>query len=382
MDDKGERVKITEVRTHHIGGGWRPWVLVKVLTDEGLYGWGEVTVEGKERTVMAAVDELARYLKGQDPFRIEQHWHEMYRGAFWVGGPILNSAISGIDQALWDIKGKASGLPVYELLGGKCRDRLRAYANGWYQQGASPEETAARALEVVGMGYTALKWAPFHRVGMFVGAESVDDAIANIRAVREAVGPKVDLCIDVHGRFSPAHAIRVGKRLEEFDLLFFEEPIPPENIDALALVARAVNIPIAAGERLFTKWGFKDLLEKQAASIIQPDICHAGGILELKKIAAMAETYYLGFAPHNPNGPICHAASIHVDACVPNFFIQEFLIDDAPLRNEVQQEPIRLVNGYFEIPNRPGLGVEINEEYLDRGDLVPRDMGQAIQPRL
>jgi len=375
-------MKITGIETHYAAASGRPWILVKVLTDEGVHGWGEATLEGKEHTVIAAVGELARYLVGRDPSRIEQHWHEMYRGAFWVGGPVLNSAISGVEHALWDIKGKVLGAPVYELLGGKCRDRIRAYANGWFRQGMSAEATAARALEVVAMGYTAVKWDPFAQAGLFIDTATADAAVANVRAVREAVGPNVDLCIEVHGRLSPANAIRIGKRLEEFNPFFYEEPIPPENIDALALVARAVNIPIATGERLFTKWGFKELFERQAAAVVQPDICHAGGILELKKIAAMAEVHYVGFAPHNPNGPICTAASIQVDACIPNFLIQEFVISDEPLRSQLQQEPIRIIDGYFEIPNRPGLGVEINEEYLDRGDLVPRDMYPMIQPML
>jgi len=375
-------MKITGIETHYAAASGRPWILVKVLTDEGVYGWGEATLEGKEHTVIAAVGELARYLVGRDPSRIEQHWHEMYRGAFWVGGPVLNSAISGVEHALWDIKGKVLGAPVYELLGGKCRDRIRAYANGWFRQGMSAEATAARALEVVAMGYTAIKWDPFAQAGLFIDTATADAAVANVRAVREAVGPNVDLCIEVHGRLSPANAIRIGKRLEEFNPFFYEEPIPPENIDALALVARAVNIPIATGERLFTKWGFKELFERQAAAVVQPDICHAGGILELKKIAAMAEVHYVGFAPHNPNGPICTAASIQVDACIPNFLIQEFVISDEPLRSQLQQEPIRVIDGYFEIPNRPGLGVEINEEYLDRDDLVPRDMYPMIQPML
>ncbi len=375
-------MKVTGIETHYAAAQGRPWILIKVMTDEGIYGWGEATLEGKERAVIAAVGELARYLEGKDASRIEQHWHEMYRGAFWVGGPVLNTAISAVDHALWDIKGKALGVPVYELLGGKCRDRIRAYANGWSRGAQSPEEFAERALEVVAMGYTAIKWDPFKQAGLFIDTETANAAVANVRAVREAVGPNVDLCIEVHGRLSPANAIRVGKRLEEFNPFFYEEPIPPENMDSLALVARAVNIPIATGERLFTKWGFKDLFERQAAAIIQPDICHAGGILELKKIAAMAETYYIGFAPHNPNGPICTAASIQVDAATPNFLIQEFVISDEPLRSQLQQEPYKVVDGHFEIPNRPGLGVEINEEYLDRDDLVARDMYSMIQPKM
>ena len=373
-------MKITTIETHYAAARGRPWILVKVLTDEGLYGWGEATLEGKEQTVMQAVAELARYLEGQDPFRIEQHWQQMYRGAFWVGGPVLNSAISGVEQALWDIKGKALGVPVYELLGGKCRDRVRAYANGWSRGARTPDDFARLAVETVGMGYTALKWDPFGDAGLFIHKEAADPAVECVRAVREAVGSAMDLLIEVHGRLSPANAIRIAHLLEEFFPFFYEEPVPPENIDALALVARSVRIPVATGERLFTKWGFKEVIEQQAAAVLQPDICHAGGILELKKIAAMAETYYLGVAPHNPNGPLSTAASVQLDACTPNFLIQEFLISDEPLRSQLQREPYQVVDGYFEVPDRPGLGVEINEELLDQGPLVPRDMYAMIGP--
>ena len=186
-------MKITGIETHYAAAKGRPWILIKVLTDEGIHGWGEATLEGKERAVIAAVGELARFLEGKDASRIEQHWHEMYRGAFWVGGPVLNTAISAVDHALWDIKGKALGVPVYELLGGKCRDRIRAYANGWSRGAQSPEEYAARAAEVVAMGYTAIKWDPFKQAGLFIDTETANDAVANVRAVREAVGPDVDL---------------------------------------------------------------------------------------------------------------------------------------------------------------------------------------------
>ncbi len=373
-------MKITGIETHYAMAPGRPWIFVKVLTDEGIHGWGEATLEGKEATVIAAVGEVARFLEGKDPARIEQHWHDLYRGAFWVGGPVLNSAISAVEHALWDIKGKVLNAPVYELLGGKCRDRIRAYANGWFRRGMDAAATAARAQEVAAMGYTAMKWDPFEQAGLFIDADTAARAVANVRAVREAVGPSVDLCIEVHGRFSPANAIRIARELEEFRPFFYEEPVPPENIDALALVARGTSIPVATGERLFTKWGFKELFEKQAAAIVQPDICHAGGILELKKIAAAAEMHYIGVAPHNPNGPICTAASIQLDACIPNFLIQEFVISDGPIRTQLQREPIRIVDGYFEIPDRPGLGVELVEEYLDRDDIVPRDMYDMIAP--
>ncbi len=372
-------MKIVGVEPHYLPAR-RPLVLVKVTTDTGLYGWGEATLEGKEATVMQAVCELARYLTGRDPFRIEDHWQQMYRGAFWVGGPVLNSAISGVEQALWDLKGKAYGAPVYELLGGKVRDRLRAYANGWFHGAQSVDDYVRMAKETVARGYTALKWDPFGKSGLFISNDEADAAVENVRAIREAVGPKIDLLIEVHGRFSPANAIRVAQRLEPFFPFWYEEPIPPENIDALATVARAVRFPIASGERLFTKWGFKEIIEKQAAAVVQPDICHAGGIWELRKIAAMAEVYYIGMAPHNPNGPIATMASIHLDACTPNFLIQEYVVDEHVGYDGLIAEPPVVENGYFLIPDRPGLGIEVDESLLDRGELVPMDMYPMIVP--
>ena len=358
-------MKIRAVNTHFVNvGPNRTWVLVKVSTDEGIHGWGEAGIEGKEKAVAAAISELERQLVGRDPFQIELLWQEMYRNAFWVGGPVLTSAISGIEHALWDIKGKALGVPVWQLLGGKVRDRVRAYANGWFRGCKTPKQFAKAAVETVEMGYTALKWDPFGGASLFINYEQEELAVAIVREVRNAVGPKIDLLIEVHGRLSPANAIRVGRRLEEFHPFFYEEPVPPENIDTLATVARSVNIPIATGERLYTVWGFKDVLEKQAAAVIQPDITHAGGIFELRKIAAMAQVYYVGVAPHNPNGPICTAASIQLDACTPNFLIQEFAISDIQVKDDIVKEPIKIIDGHFVVPEGPGLGVEIDEAAL------------------
>jgi len=283
-------------------------------------------------------------------------------------------------MALWDIKGKALGVPVYELLGGKCHDRIRAYANGWFRGAKTPSDWGRAAARAAAEGYTALKFDPFGGSGLFLDTENAAIAVEVVRAVRESVGPAVDVLIEVHGRLSPANAIRMGHRLAPFDPYFYEEPVPPENVDAMALVARSVPIPVATGERLFTRWDFRELIEKQAAAIIQPDICHAGGIMELKKIAAMAEVYYMGVAPHNPNGPIATAACIHLDACTPNFLIQEYSIGDEPLRTQIQVEPYRVVEGCFEIPDRPGLGIEIDEAVLKQQRYEPRDMYRMIDP--
>lgn len=374
-------MKIRGIGTHFVySGPHRNWVLVKVDTDEGIHGWGEATLEGKEKTVAQAIADLERQLVGRDPFRIEELWQEMYRAAFWVGGPVLNSAISGIEHALWDIKGKALGVPVWELLGGKMRDRVRAYANGWFGGCQTPKQFAEAAVKTAEKGFTALKWDPFGGAGLFIENEQEQLALAIVREVRDAVGPKIDLLIEVHGRLSPANAVRVAHRLSEFNPFWFEEPIPPENIDALATVARAVAIPIATGERLFTKWGFKDVLEKQAAAVIQPDICHDGGILETRKIAAMAEVYYVGLAPHNPNGPVGTAASLQVDACTPNFLIQEYVVSDEEIKRDVTGHSLELIDGHFVVSNRPGLGLDVDEAAISRYPYQPTTMTDMMTP--
>jgi galactonate dehydratase len=374
-------VKIRGITTHFVyTGPHRNWTLVKVDTDEGIHGWGEGTVEGKEKTVAEAIGELERQLIGRDPFEIERLWEEMYRDAFWVGGPILTSAISGIELALWDIKGKALNVPVWQLLGGRTRERIRAYANGWFRGARTPKQFAEAAARTVEQGYTALKWDPFGGVGLFIDHEQEEIAVAIVREVRNAVGPAIDLLIEVHGRLSPANAIRIGHRLAEFKPYWYEEPVPPENVDSTALVARSIPFPVATGERLFTKWGFKDLLEKQGAAIIQPDICHDGGILETRKIAAMAEVYYVGVAPHNPNGPLSTAACLQVDACTPNFLIQEYVVSDEEIRSAIQTNPLPVVDGYFTIPERPGLGVDIDEAALAHFPYRPTTMTGMRRP--
>jgi galactonate dehydratase len=347
-------MKITRLETMHI----KPrWLLLKLHTDEGIVGYGEPILEGKARTVEMAVKELSEQLIGEDPLRIEYLWQKMYRGAFYRGGPILVSAISGIEEALWDILGKHLNVPVYKLLGGACRDRIRLYAHAG---GATPEECAESALKRVKEGFTAVKTTPFGATRIVDTLEAVKKAEARIRAMREAVGDKVDIAIDCHGRLSPAMAIRMAKALEPYHPMFLEEPCLPENVDTMVTVARATSIPIATGERLFTKWGFREVLEKQAASILQPDLSHAGGIFECRKIAAMAETYYAAVAPHCPLGPIALAACIQLDACIPNFLIQEHVT----LGEGYLKEPFRLKNGYIDLPTRPGLGIELDEEAL------------------
>jgi len=373
-------VKITDLRILRMQGGVANWTFVKIYTDSDITGVGEASLERFDESVVKALETFKDFLVGKDPFQIEYIWNALYKSTFWYGQLIVLTALSGVEQALWDIKGKALGVPVYEFLGGKLRDKLRAYANAWAFQGPptlmtakdTPEAVAKHAREMVARGFTAMKWDPFRDGGQVIPKKEEEFAIACVKAVREAVGPSVDLLIECHGRFNMWSAIRMAQKLEPFDPYFYEEPIPPDNIDAMAAVQAAIRLPVATGERLYTRWDFRPLLEKQAARIIQPDICHCGGILELKKIAAMAETYYVAVQPHNPNGPISTLASLHLDASIPNFIFQEFFVPYLEQYNEIITEPIKYQDGYLEIPTGPGLGADIREEVIRKRPPVPQ----------
>ena len=339
-------------------GQARNYVFVKIETDEGITGWGEATAG--PLAVATMVDEFGEILIGKDPHRIEQHWQTLYHHFHVRGGVVQLSAISGIEIALWDIKGQALGVPVYELLGGKMRENIWCYGR-W--DGLTPELAVENALRHTEQGLTALKGDPFDHRGLFIPIEAERVAVQKLAAVREAVGDDVELLVEVHGRLAPADAIRIGNAMEPYRPFVYEEPVPPQNLDALTRVAEAVNIPLATGERHLTKWDYTDLLSRQIVKMIQPDIVQAGGILELKKIAAMAEAHYVGFQPHNPYGPFCTIASLHVDACTPNFMIQEGGIhpwfQDATVGDFPQQK-----DGYLPLPTDPGLGVAMNEDWL------------------
>lgn len=347
-------MKITRLETFFV----QPrWCFLRMHTDEGFVGLGEPIVEGRAQTVAAAVHEIGRYLIGKDPRLIEHHWQAIYRGGFYRGGPILTSALSGIEQAMWDIVGKWLGQPVYRLLGGPTRERIRMY--GWVG-GETYGEYIESAKVALDAGFTALKMGLYGAVNIVDTPAAAEGIVQRFAELRRAVGPAVDLAIDFHGRTSPAMAIRLARMLEPYQPLFIEEPVLPENVDALARVAHATSIPIATGERLFTKWGFREVLEKQAAAVLQPDLSHAGGILECKKIAAMAETYYAAVAPHCPLGPIALAACLQLDACIPNFLVQEHVT----LGEGYLKQPFRVEGGYISLPTAPGLGVELDEEAL------------------
>ncbi|MFA0839101.1 galactonate dehydratase [Streptomyces rochei] len=353
-------MRIVKVRTFHV----RPrWLFVAVETDKGVIGWGEAVVEGQARVVERMIGDLAEYLAGRDPRRIEHHWQGMYRGAFYRGGAVLCSAISGIDQALWDITARDLGVPVHALLGGAVRDSVRMYGHA---RGVTDAEFAQAARRSRSAGMTAIKFGLDGPVRALDTVEYVDRQVARVAAVREAVGPAFDIALDFHGRTSPAMARRLAERLSPMGPLFIEEPCLPENVDALAEIARATNVPIAAGERIFTKWGFRELLERRAVSVVQPDLCHAGGISEVRRIAAMAEAHYVALAPHNPLGPVSLAACLQVAASTPNFLIQEYLAldDGADLGAGILAVPFSVENGHIAVPTGPGLGIEVDEAQL------------------
>ena len=358
-------MKITSVKSvvasAKTGGIPRNYVFVKIETDEGITGWGESTLG--PMAVATLVDEFGKRLIGEDPSHIEKHWQMLYYHQHSLrGGAIQMSAISGIEIALWDIKGQAIGVPIYELLGGRIRDKIWCYGR-W--DGLTPEAAIERAEEFTSQGITALKGDPFDHQGIFIDRESERRAIEKMRRVREHVGDDVELLVEAHGRLSPSDAIRVGLELEEYRPFMYEEPVPPENLEALKKVADSINIPIATGERLYTKWDYAGLFPLQAVALIQPDIVQAGGLLELKKIAAMAEAHYVGFQPHNPYGPICTVASLHLDACTPNFLIQEGGLDpwyqDAVVGNLPKQK-----DGFLPLPEGTGLGIAIDEDWVSR----------------
>lgn len=358
-------MKITEIQVYHI----RPrWMVVKVLTDEGICGYGEPTLEGKATVVEEAVRVLAEVITGQDPLRIEHLYQMMYRGGFYRGGAVLCSAISGIEQALWDIKGKALGAPVWQLLGGKCRERIRMYAHAIpFADDPSEEEIRRWVKKRVDDGFTALKTSmvapPIRAIDTWA---KVEDIVSRIAVMREAAGKNVDIAVDFHGRISPAMAPLLLRELEPFHLMFVEEPVLPENVDVMRKVSESTTIPIAAGERLFTAFGFRELIEKQAVNVAQPDLCHCGGILQGLKIAAMAENYYMPVAPHNPLGPVALAACLQLDACIPNFLAQEHPTQEEgkDLGAGLFREPFVIENGYIAAPEKPGLGFEIEENAL------------------
>lgn len=371
-------MKITSIETHVCNARMRNWIFVKVLTDQpGLWGWGEATLEWHTRSVVGAIEDLSQLLIGEDPRRIEHLWQMMYRQHFWHGnGIVRGTAISGIDIALWDIAGKIHGVPCHELWGGRVRDYIRLYCHlggGKMEDFYNTKPDDAKrfgelAQQAVEDGFTAFKSMAVPETAPLEGLRPVHWAEANVRAMREAVGPDVDIMVDCHARPSPRMGMQFAKALEPYGLYFFEEPCWPETIDDIALIQRAVSTPIASGERLVTIHAFRELLEKRAVSVIQPDITHCGGLSEVRRIAAMAEAYRIAVAPHNPQGPVSTAASIEFGFATPSYIICESVHNDVPWRQDVVDEGYSVeLKGQTVKPNtRPGLGIEINEQEVKR----------------
>lgn len=366
-------MKITGLKTFVCNAYRTNWVFVKVYTDEdGLYGWGEATLEYKEHTIVAACQELERDLIGKDPRDIEAVWHANYRDAYWRGGPVLTGAISAIDIALWDILGKSLNVPVWRLLGGKVRDKVPCYANCWFAGATEPEEfgdAAAKAVETA--GWKGLKWDPFGSAYRELDPAAFRKAMRRVEKVYEAVNGRAEILIEGHGRFDLPTAMRIAHALEPFNVLWFEEPIIPDTMEALADLRSRVNVPLSFGERLYGAWSFRTLLEMRAADFVQPDVSHAGGITELRKIAVLAETHHIPFCPHNPSGPIANAATLQLAASQPNFFLLETVATDVPYRKDICDESVSLVDGCMTISDRPGIGVDLNEKEMGKYPFVP-----------
>ena len=378
-------MKITSVKSYSVHPGWRKnLIFVKVETDSGLHGWGEAYSQyDRDPAVIAHLDALGRYAAGRSPFDIKHFTQVAFDDYAQRRGSVeLFCAISGIEQALWDIVGKSCGQPVYNLLGGRCRDRIRVYANGWSYQLKEPSDYARAAEKVVQLGFDALKLdllpSPWRT---WIPKEQEERAVRVVKAVRDAVGPKVDILIDQHRRLAPMHAIRLDKRLAEFGLYWMEESCQAEYPDELAHIRRETGLPMVIGEATYTKTGFRPLLEKRAADILNPDVACVGGILELKEIAAMAEPYLVAMSPHNYNSTlVALAATVHASAVMPNFIITEYFLPFVEFCDRISPNQLKPKRGYIELPTAPGLGVDVDEEALKRHPGKPYSNRALRQP--
>ena len=376
-------MKITDVKVfrmatpvHKTAG--TNWLFVRIDTDAGISGWGEGSLQYKDAALEAEILDFGKFLEGKDPRRIDWIWSSLYRRVTWAGGPVSMSAISAIDLALWDLKAKSLDIPVWELAGGMHREKVRVYANGWFEdlsesvpgvpaetvaRQASPELHAEAALRLKDAGWTALKFYPFGGP-QTITPQRIQHGIDLVRAVRDAVGPDMEIGIDVRARLDLWSAGRVAQQLEQFNIAWMEEPILYDNIEAMAEFARSVNVPVSTGEQLYNRWEFRPLLATNTIRMIQPDICHCGGFSETRKIANMAETYYVPVAPHNSNGPISTLASLHLDMSIPNAFMQEIFVSFIDRYQEVLTNPIDISDGHATVPSGPGWGADIDLDVL------------------
>jgi len=373
-------MRITQVETFTHWISWCNWLFVKVSTDEGLYGWGEGSLHGAIRSVETAIHELEAALIGQDPAGVERHWQAMYHAWRWRGGPTLSTALGALDIALWDLEGKRLGVPVYRLLGGPFRERIRAYASHWLAGVETPDAAYAGAQEAVRRGFTAFKWTAFNAERLRENEpREIAHATALMAAAREGAGAETDIFIECAERLSPRSAVLAAQALSPYRPGWFEEPIPFENAKAMVALQRELGVPIATGERLLSRWEYRELLEGGGCKVIQPDVMHAGGLTEVRKIANMADTCYIPVAPHNPGGPICMAAALHLAAAIPNFYILEQMEDERPLRDELCTIPLSYRDGFFELPTAPGLGTDLKLEVLREHPFRPQPISGSSE---
>ena len=376
-------MKITGIKTNIFSSrhsnAKRNWLIVRIQTDEGIEGIGESSMLSSDPIVESLIQEWAEnYLVGKDPLAGQVHWTRLHQDNLGTCGRLYSTVLSGIDIALWDLRGKILGVPVYQLLGGPFRDKLRVYANGWYTNPASPELIAEEAKKVVEMGYTAMKFDPFGKIAYTtISPEEAQLSVDRVAAVREAVGPNVDILIEVHARFNVYTAVGLAKRMEQYRPFWYEEPVSQENTNEMRQVRDRINIPVATGERLYLKFPFFDLVKNEAVDILQPDICNAGGITELHKIGSMAEAQHVMMAPHNTNSAVGTVASFHLDTAMPNFLIQEYHAEFyEPHYFQVVQGLPRQKDGYVNLPEGPGLGISLDNELLDKHPYLPLGMSE------
>ncbi len=368
-------MKITKIETFKYWVEWCNWLFVRVTTDEGLHGWGEGSLHGPMGAAEAAVHELGAALIGQDPAGVEAHWQRMYHAWRWRGGAVGMTALSALDSALWDIEGKRLGVPVYRLLGGPFRPRIRAYASHWLGGVTTPEGAYEGAKDAVRRGFSAFKWTAFDANRLRENEHrAITDAAALMAAAREGAGDDVEIFVECAERLSPRTAVLAARAFLPSRPAWFEEPIPFENAKAMAQLARELPVPIATGERLLSRWEFRELFEGGGCAVAQPDLMHAGGITEVRKIAAMADTYYIPVAPHNPTGPICTLAALHLGASIPNFHILEQMEGERALRDALCTVPLRYEDGDFLLPTAPGLGTDLDLDALRDHEYRPQPM--------
>jgi galactonate dehydratase len=368
-------MKIATIETFKFWADWKNWVFVRVTTDDGLHGWGEASLSGAVDAAEKAVHELGQVLIGRDPAGVEAHWLRMYHAWRWRGGAVLTTAQAALDVALWDIEGKRLGVPVYRLLGGPYRDRIRAYASHWLQGADTPEAVREQVREVKRRGFDAFKWSPFNHAGMRQNENAhIERARRLMEAARDESGPEMDIFVECGEKLSPRTAPLAAQALLPYRPGWFEEPIPFENARAMVELQRNLPVPIATGERLLSRWDYRELLEGQGCRIIQPDLTHGSGITEVKRIAAMADTYYISVAPHNSAGPIGTLAALHLSAAIPNFYILEQMEDERAMRDAICTNPLRFSDGAFDLPTAPGLGTDLNLDAM-------RELGAAHSGR-